>query len=105
MTTWLLSYMGRVKYSLILKKDIQRTNVLRLSNSKVPSKGKRYLLTSYNINDVTECAPCDYNGNVTLMAQGAKQDFILHFATKLMLQSWFPVNNKVQIVCTHFNIR
>ena len=73
--------MGRVKYCLILKKDIQRTNILRLSNSKVPSKGKRYFLTSYNNNDVTECAPCDDNVNVMLMAQGAKQDFILHFAT------------------------
>ena len=73
--------MGRVKYSLVTKKDIQRTNILRLSNSKVPSKGKRYLLTSNNVNDVTEGAPRDDNGNVTLMAQGAKQDFILHFAT------------------------
>ena len=63
------------------KKDIQRKNILRLSNSKAPSKGKRYLLTSYNVDDVTERAPCDDNGNVTLMAQGAKQDFILHFAT------------------------
>ena len=56
------------------------TNILRLSNSKPLSKGKRYLL-SYIVNDVTECAPCDDNDNVTLMAQGAKQDFILHFAT------------------------
>ena len=51
---------------------------------------------SYNVNDVTERAPHVDNGNVTLMAQVAKQDFILHFATKLMVQSWFPVNNKVQ---------
>ena len=79
MTTWLLSYMGRLKYSFIPKKDIQRTNELPLSNSKAPSKGKRYLLTSYNINDVTECAPRDDNGNVTLMTQGRLQDFILHF--------------------------
>ena len=34
------------------------------------------------------------------MAQGAKQDFILHFTTKLMLQSWFSVNNKVQNMFT-----
>ena len=81
MTTCLLSYMGRVKYSFIPKKDIQKTNKLCLSNSKAPSKGKSYLLMSYNVNDVTEHAPCDNNGNVTLMAQGAKQDFILHFAT------------------------
>ena len=67
--------MGSVKYSFIPKKDIQRTNTLRLSNSKAPSKGKRYLLTSYNVNDVTERALCNGNGNVTLMAQGAKQDF------------------------------
>ena len=73
--------MGREKYSLFPKKDIQRANILRQSNLKVPSKGKRYLLMSYNINDVTEGAPRDDNDNVTLMAQGAKQDFILHFAT------------------------
>ena len=73
--------MGRVNYSFFSKKDIQRTNILRLSNSKAPSKGKRYLLTSYNVDDVTKRAPRDDNGNVTLMAQGAKQDFILHFAT------------------------
>ena len=71
-----------------------------LSNSRAISKGKRYLLTSYNVNDVTERAPCDDNGNVTLMAQGAQQDFILHFATKLMLQSCFPVNNEVQTLLT-----
>ena len=73
--------MGRVKYSFFPKQDIQRTDILRLSNSKAPSKGKHYLLTSYNVNDVTDHAPRDDNGNVTLMAQGAKQDFILHFAT------------------------
>ena len=81
MTTWLLSYMGSVKYSFIPKKDIQRTNLLRLSDSKVSNKGKRYLLTSYNVNDVTERAPRDDNGNETLMTQRAKLDFILHFAT------------------------
>ena len=32
------------------------------------------------------------------MARGAKQDFILHFVTKLMPKSWFPVNYKVQTV-------
>ena len=69
---------------------------MRLCNSKAPSKGKCYLLTSYNVNDVTKRAPRDENGNVTLMTQGAKQDFILHFATQLMFQSWFPVKNKVQ---------
>ena len=53
--------------------------ILRLTNSKAPSKGKRYLLMSYNVNDVTECAPRDNNGSVTLMPQGAKQDFILQF--------------------------
>ena len=92
--------MGRVKYSFFPKNDIQRTNILRLSNSKTPSKGERYVLTSYNVNDVTERAPCDDNGNVTLMAQVAKEDFNLHFATKLMLQSWFLVNNKVQTTFT-----
>ena len=78
--------MGRVKYSFFPKTDIQRTNILRLSNSKAPSKGKVFLLMSYNVNDVTERASCDDNCNVTLMAQGAKQDFILYFATYLMLQ-------------------
>ena len=73
--------MGRVKSYFFPKKDIQRTNILRLSNSNAPSKGKRYLLMSYNVNDVTERAPLDDNGNVTLMTQGAKQDFILYFAT------------------------
>ena len=54
---------------------------MRLGNPKAPSKVKRYLRTSYNVNDVTERAPRDENGNVTLMAQGAKQEFILHIAT------------------------
>ena len=71
--------MGRVKYSFIPKNDIRRTNILRPS--------KRYLLRSYNVNDVTERAPRDDNGNVMLMAQVAKEDFVLHFATKLLLQS------------------
>ena len=71
--------MGRVKKKTP-KKDIQRTNILRLSNSKAPSNGKLNLLMSYNV-DITERAPCGDNGNVTLMAQGAKQDFILRFAT------------------------
>ena len=72
--------MSRVKYTFIPKKDIQRTNKLRLSNSKAPSKGKRYLLTPYNVNDVTERVPRDDNGNVALMAQGDMQDIFLHFA-------------------------
>ena len=73
--------MGRVKYSFFFpKNNIQRTNILRLSNSKAPSKGKHYLLTSYNINDVNQRTPRDDNGNMTLIAQGAKQDFNLHFA-------------------------
>ena len=74
--------------------------MLRLLNPKAPSKGKRCLLTPYNVNDVTERAPRDENGNATLIAQGAKQDFILHFSTQLMLQSWFPLKNKVQTVFT-----
>ena len=72
--------MGRVKYSFIPKRDIQRANKLRLSDSKARSKGKRYLLTSYNVYDVIQRAPRDDNGNVPLMAQGDMQDFILHFA-------------------------
>ena len=58
--------MGGVKYSLIPKKRYSK---------------KGYLLTSFNVNDVTERAPHDDNGNVTLIAQGAKQDFILLLAT------------------------
>ena len=72
--------MGGVKYSFIPKKDTQRANTLRLGDPKAPNKVKRYLLTSYNVNDVTKRAPHDENGNVTLMAQGAKQEFILHIA-------------------------
>ena len=72
MTTWLISYMGRVKYSFKPKKDIQRTSLLRFSNSKVSNKGKRYILTTNNVNDVTEHALRDDNGNVTLMTQGPK---------------------------------
>ena len=72
--------MGRVKYSFY-PKNIFKGQILYLSNSKATSKGKRYLLTSYGADDVTERAPRDNNGNVTLMAQGAKQDFIFHFAT------------------------
>ena len=81
MTTWLLSYMGRVKYSFIPKKDNQRTYILHISNSKAPRKDKRYLLTSNNVNDVTERAPRDDKGNVTLMAWEAWQEFILHIKT------------------------
>ena len=77
---------------------------MRLSNSKAPSKGKRYLLTSYNVNGVTERSARDDNGNVRLMVQGAKQDFILYFATELMLQSCFPVNKKVKTLFTHILI-
>ena len=77
MTTWVLSYMGRAKYSFFPPKDIKRTNILRLSNSKAPSKGKRYWLTPYNINDIIEHASLNDNGNVTLIAQGAMQDFFL----------------------------
>ena len=44
--------------------------MLRLSNPKAPSKVKHHLLPSYTVNDVTKRAPCDDNGNVTLMAQG-----------------------------------
>ena len=73
--------MGRIKYSFIPKKDTLRTNIFRLGNPKAPSKVKRRLLTSYNVNDVTERAPRAEKGNVTLMAQGAKQEFILHIAT------------------------
>ena len=73
--------MGRVKYSFFPKKGNQRTNILHISNSKAPCKVKRHILASYIVNDVTERAPRDYSGNVTLMAKGAKQDFILHFAT------------------------
>ena len=73
---------------------------MRLGIPKAPSKVKRYLLTSYNVNDVTERAPRDENGNVKLMIHGAKPEFILHIATSLMLQRCFPGNNKVQTTFT-----
>ena len=72
---------GQRKCYFIPKKDFQRTIKLRLSSSKALSKGNRYLLTSYNVNNVTDCGPRDDNPNVTLIAQVVKQDCILHFAT------------------------
>ena len=42
---------------------------------------KRHVLTSYKVNDITKRATCDDNGTVILMAQGAKREFTLHFAT------------------------
>ena len=71
--------MDRVKY-YFSEKGIQRTNILHLNNSKAPSKIKCHLLTLYKTYDVTKRAPRDDNGNATLMEQGAKQDFILHYA-------------------------
>ena len=50
------------------------THILRLGKSKAPSNGKRYLLASHNVSDVTERAPRVDNGNVMLLAQGAKLD-------------------------------
>ena len=73
------------KISFHTQKGYSNDQFMAPKNSKVSNKGKRYLLTSYNINDVTKRAPCDDNGNVMLMTQGAKQDFILHFTTELML--------------------
>ena len=73
---------------------------MRLGNPKAPSNVKCYLLTSYNVNDVTERAPRDENDNVTVVAQGTKQEFILQIATKLMLQGCFPDNIKVQTTFT-----
>ena len=64
---------GKSKISFFPKKDIQNTNISRLSNSKAPSKVK--------VNDFTKHTPCDDYGNETQMAQGALQDFILHLAT------------------------
>ena len=72
---------GQSKIFFNSKRGYPKDHKLLLSNSKVPSKDKHKLLTSYNVNDVTERAPRDDNGNVMLMAQNAKQDFVLHFAT------------------------
>ena len=55
------------------------TNLLRLVIQRHQAKGKRYLLTSYNVNDVTVRTPGD--DYVMLMAQGTKQDLILHLVT------------------------
>ena len=86
--------MGKVKYCFFPKNGIQRTNILHLSNPKAPSKVKRHILTSNKVNNVTKCAQCDDNGNVTLMAQGAC------CILQLMLQLCFPVKSKVQTVLT-----
>ena len=59
------------KYSFFPKKGIQRSNILRLNNSKASSNVKRHLPTSYKVNDFTKGAACDDNGNVALMALGA----------------------------------
>ena len=81
MTTWLLSYMGRVKYSFIPKKDSLRTNILRLGNQRHQTRLSVTYWRHITLIDVTERTRRDENGNVTLMAQGAKQEFILHIAT------------------------
>ena len=62
---------GQSKIIIFPEKGIQRSNILRLSKSKAPSKVKRHLLTSYQVNEVTKRAPRDDSVNVTLMAQGA----------------------------------
>ena len=77
MTEGQLSYMGRGTYSYSLKKSIQRTCILPLSNSKTLRKVTHLLMTSLKINDVTKLGSWDAIGNVTLTAQGAQQDFIL----------------------------
>ena len=51
----------QVKIFCFSKKRIQRTNILRLSDTKAPSKVKRHLLTSYKVNDVTKRTPRDAN--------------------------------------------
>ena len=71
MTTSQLSYMGWVKYSFFPKKGIQRTNILRLSNAKGPSKVKRHYLTSLKVNDVIELVSNEDIANEMLTAQGA----------------------------------
>ena len=78
--------------------------MLRLGNPKAPSKGKRYLLTSYNVNDVTERAPRDENGNATLMAQGAKQDFFFAFCNSTNAPIVVSIEKQgANYVYTHFN--
>ena len=73
--------MGRAKYLFYPEKGYLKDQYIAPDNQNAKGKVKRYLLTSYNVNDVIERAPRDENGNVTLMAQGAKQEFILHIAT------------------------
>ena len=60
---------GQSKIIMFPKKGIHRSNILRLSKSKAPSKVKRHSLTSYQVNEVTKRAPRDDSVNVTLMAQ------------------------------------
>ena len=60
-------------YGIVLSTPLMMVSLLelnasfkpwQLSNSKAPSKVNRHLLTSYEVNDVTKCAPHDDNGNV-----------------------------------------
>ena len=53
------------------KKGIERTDILRLSNSKASSKVKHHLLTSLKVNDITKRASHKDICNVKLTAQGA----------------------------------
>ena len=74
MTMWLLSYMGRVKFSSFFSKKRYSKDKYIVPKQLKGTKQEWALFTdqtSYNINDITECAP---GGNLTLMAQGAKQD-------------------------------
>ena len=41
---------------------------------------------------------------MTLMAEGAKQEFILQIGDELMLRLCFPANNKVQTIFTPISI-
>ena len=80
---------GQSKIFFFCIKYIQRTYILHLSDSKTPSKDKHYLLMSYRVNDVTERAPRDDNGNVTLMAQGG-----FYFAFLNLTNAQIVVSNR-----------
>ena len=91
---------GHFKIFIFSKKGYSKNQymyILRLSNSTAPKRGKRHLLMSLEVSYDTTLASRDKIGNVTLTAQG----FILHFTTKLILQSYFSANYKLQYAYTH----
>ena len=80
MTTWQLSYTGRLKY--FFQKGIQRTNLLRQSKSKAPSKVKHHFMTSMKVNHLTTLATRENKGTVTLTGSIAGFYLVFYNLTK-----------------------